>query len=111
MRMLVNVRGSITNRVPHNSGLIIFTCGWGFTNSIQLLASSGMAPDQIAMLYSAFSFVDAIGGLVGPPVIASSYSIGLTLGGIWPSLPFFVAAVTYILTGAGIWTLNTPEER
>ena len=67
-----------------------------------------MAKDQIALLYSAFSVMDAVGGLVGSPVIALADSAGLRLGGVWGSLPFFVAAGAYMLTGGGIWVLGTP---
>jgi hypothetical protein len=68
-----------------------------------------MEADQIATLYSAFSFVDAIGGLIGPLAIALSYSTGIGLGGIWTSLPFFTVAAAYLLFGGGILLLGADE--
>ena len=123
-------------------GLIIFACGWGFPNLVQLLASTvcvsrvelrlhpfissifqgkqsnadkamlTMNPpqvtesDQLVTLYAAFSFVDAIGGFIGPPAIALSYSSGILLGGIWSALPFLVVAAAYLLCGGGMLFLE-----
>lgn len=71
--------------------------------------SQAVEPDQMATLYSAFSFVDAIGGLIGPPAIALSYSRGILLGGLWSSLPFLSAAVAYLILGGGILFFDAPE--
>ena len=48
---------------------------------------------------------------MGPPFIAVAYSTGVRLGGMWPTLPFFVATIAYILTGGGKWFLNAPGSK
>ena len=69
-----------------------------------------MAKDQIALLYSAFSVMDAVGGLVGSPVIALADSAGLRLGGVWESLPFSSRLGRMLLPGLGFGSWVRLEE-
>lgn len=68
--------------------------------------TSRVEKDQVAILYTALSIVDAIGALAGAPILAASFSAGLSLKGVLSGLPFLVAGGIYALAGSGIWALG-----
>ncbi|UKZ69757.1 uncharacterized protein TrAtP1_010761 [Trichoderma atroviride] len=87
-------------------GLVVFTLGYGYTQSAQLFLASRVEKDQLGLLYTVTATISAIGGILGAPLIAQTLNLGLKLSGIWLGLPFFVAAGVYALSSIGVWSLS-----
>lgn len=86
-------------------GLVVFTLGYGYTQSAQLFLASRVEKDQLGLLYTVTATISAIGGIFGAPLIAQTLNLGLKLSGIWLGLPFFVGAGIYALSSIGVWSL------
>lgn len=87
----------------YTSGLIIYTLGWGFDQSVQLWLTSRVDRAQIAVLYSTTSLVSAVGGLAEAPLLAFTFSAGLDMVGFGAGLPFLVAGGIFTVSSIGIW--------
>jgi hypothetical protein len=57
-------------------------------------------------IYSAVVFVEAIGSVIGTPVLSYSWAAGIRLGGFGLGLPFFISGAMYLLVGLAIWNLR-----
>lgn len=87
-------------------GLVVFTLGYGYTQSAQLFLASRVEKDQLGLLYTVTATISAIGGIFGAPLIAQTLNLGLKLSGIWLGLPFFVGTGVYALSSIGVWSLS-----
>ena len=84
-------------------GLVVYTLGWGFDQSVQLWLTSRVERAQIAVLYSTISLVSSVGGLTEEPLLAFTFSAGLDMVGAGSGLPFLVAAGIFAVSSLGIW--------
>jgi len=73
--------------------LAIAALGQGTTLFTRSFLSSLLPPDQIARAYSLISVIEMIGAMLGSPVLAGLFALGLSLGGQWIGLPFFVMGI------------------
>ncbi|KAL5348619.1 hypothetical protein ACLOAV_006036 [Pseudogymnoascus australis] len=75
------------------TALAIFSVGSGFTGLCRALLTELVPKDQVASLYAAVGVVEILGSIMGGPVLAKLYGIGLKFGGLWRGGPFWVVAV------------------
>jgi hypothetical protein len=62
--------------------------------------------DQIAFLFTALSWLDAIESLTSAPLLGLSLSHGIKLGGAAIGLPFFISSILYAIAGLSIWNMK-----
>ena len=53
--------------------------------------------DNLGLLYTAITVLTYCGILVGGPLFASMFQLGMHLGDPWVGLPFFVSGVSFLL--------------
>ncbi|OBT65127.1 hypothetical protein VE03_04776 [Pseudogymnoascus sp. 23342-1-I1] len=75
------------------TALAIFSLGSGFMGLTRALLTELVPGEQIGSLYAAIGVVEILGSIVGGPVLAKLYGIGLEWGGLWRGGPFGVVAV------------------
>ena len=73
---------------------------------MQLFVTSRVDKNQVALIYTAFSVMDAIGALAGSPMLAVSFSAGLKMEGLFFGLPLLVAGALFAFASSGIWVLT-----
>ena len=71
-------------------------------------------PDHLSLLFTAIAVFEGISTIGASPLLGLSFSVGLEIGGIAVSLPFFVAAILYaaaaaLLLGGMSKELGPPE--
>jgi hypothetical protein len=54
-------------------------------------------PDHLSLLFTAIAVFEGISTIGASPLLGLSFSVGLDIGGMAVSLPFFVASVLYAL--------------
>lgn len=82
------------------TALAIFSLGSGFMGLTRALLTELVPGDQVASLYAAIGVVEILGSIVGGPVLAKLYGIGLKWGGLWRGGPFWVVAAV------GMWCIG-----
>lgn len=66
---------------------------------------------EIGLLYTIMAILDSIGALASTPLLAYSFSYGLSKGGLLIGLPFFIVATMYCVSGVSGWSLEAiPED-
>lgn len=66
---------------------------------------------EIGLLYTIMAILDSIGALASTPLLAYSFSYGLSKGGLLIGLPFFIVATMYCISGVSAWSLEAlPED-
>ncbi|KAF3902981.1 hypothetical protein ABW20_dc0105296 [Dactylellina cionopaga] len=93
-------------------GLVVYVLGSGFSGSVRSLASSYVEPHHQARLSSFIAIMMTVGSLVGSPLLAWLYSLGVSSGNpFWFGLPFVALAVVFTMIGFALWfTMELPEE-
>ncbi|PYH35598.1 MFS general substrate transporter [Aspergillus neoniger CBS 115656] len=84
-------------------GLLIFIMGSGFRQSVQSYLTGAIPPENVTLLYTSITVLDALGSLAAAPLMAYMLSLGIKTGGMAMGLPFFLAAILYAVSGAGVW--------
>lgn len=87
--------------------LAIGALGQGTTLLTRSFLASLIQPHEIARAYSLISVVEIVGGMLGSPTLAGIFTLGLSMGGQWIGLPFFViglvsAGFTVIMFAVGL---------
>ncbi|KAF5539460.1 major facilitator superfamily transporter [Fusarium mexicanum] len=77
-----------------------YTLGNGFSSALRSLLTTMVHPDHLSLLFTAIAVFEGISTIGASPLLGLSFSVGLDIGGIAVSLPFFVAAVLYTLAAA-----------
>ncbi|KFY38674.1 hypothetical protein V495_06427 [Pseudogymnoascus sp. VKM F-4514 (FW-929)] len=86
------------------TALAIFALGNGFMGMCRALLTELVPGDQVASLYAAVGVVEILGSIMGGPVLAKLYGIGLEWGGVWRGGPFFVVGIVAMwCVGALLW--------
>ena len=94
-------------------GVSVLALGWGFYAAFRSLASALVSKTQIGLLNTTIGLVQGVGGLVAGPTLAGAFNYGMTLGGSWIGLPYFVAAGLFAAAGLGVCGVvlgNVPDE-
>lgn len=66
--------------------------------------------NEIGLLYTIMVIFDSIGALTATPLLAYSFSYGISKGGMLIGLPFFIVAVMYCISGVSVWCLRARAE-
>ncbi|DAA77186.1 TPA_exp: putative MFS transporter [Trichophyton benhamiae CBS 112371] len=89
--------------------LLLFTFSFGFHPAIKSYATSLVLPNDVATLYASFAVISIIGELAASPLIAATFTLGLSIGGAALGLPFFVTAVLFLVCGIGSFCAQMPN--
>ncbi|QDS76647.1 hypothetical protein FKW77_008143 [Venturia effusa] len=90
--------------------LIVFSIGSGFTQAMRSFMTTLVPKHEIGLLYTIMAIFDSIGALTATPLLAYSFSYGISKGGMLIGLPFFIVAIIYCISGVSVWTLKAREE-
>ncbi|KAG4295310.1 hypothetical protein FPRO06_01894 [Fusarium proliferatum] len=74
-----------------------YTLGNGFSSALRSLLTTMVHPDHLSLLFTAIAVFEGISTIGASPLLGLSFSVGLDIGGMAVSLPFFVASVLYAL--------------
>ena len=96
------IEGELTPR----SALVIFTLAAGFTPSIQSYGTSLVRGGDIAPFYSFLAVARIAGTLVGSPLTAAAFNLGLRVGGAGLGMHFYVSAGFFSIAGMGAWMVG-----
>jgi hypothetical protein len=61
-------------------------------------------PDHLSLLFTAIAVFEGISTIDASPLLGLSFSVGLGIGGIAVSQPFFIAAILYALAAVVMFT-------
>ncbi|KAI9037665.1 MFS transporter [Aspergillus affinis] len=86
--------------------LVIFTLSAGFTPSIQSYGTSLVRVVDIAPFYSFLAVARIAGTLIGSPLTAAAFNLGLKLGGAGLGMHFYVSAGFFSIAGMGAWAVG-----
>lgn len=84
----------------------ILLCGFGegIDPGIQGLASTFASSDHRATMFAILAMVDAAGKIIGGPLMAALYSLGMDVQGRSPGYCFIAASVCHYLLNIGYYT-------
>lgn len=78
-------------------GLTLGTFGSANGPLLRAIATSFVEQNQTSRLYSLISLLETTGAMIGGPVLAQCFNIGLSKKGLWRGLPwFYVAAIVSV---------------
>ena len=95
--------GFAGNGAAISMSLALYTLGLGLPSAVQSFATAYVSPAQVSILYVALGMSNTLASLIAAPLLASSFSLGLKLGGAWIGLPFWVSALLYVAVGVCVW--------
>ncbi|RSL82876.1 hypothetical protein BHE90_016666 [Fusarium euwallaceae] len=81
-------------------GFFAYTLGNGFSSALRSLLTTMVHSDHLSLLFTAIAVFEGISTIGASPLLGLSFSVGLDIGGMAVSLPFFVASVLYALVAA-----------
>ena len=84
------------------AGQIIFALGYAFGITARILVTSLVEQKHLGIVYAGISAMTYCGIFVGGPLLASSFSWGMQLGGVWSGLPFLISAGLFMLATVAI---------
>ncbi|KAH7182147.1 major facilitator superfamily domain-containing protein [Fusarium sp. MPI-SDFR-AT-0072] len=91
-----------------------YTLGNGFSSALRSLLTTMVHPDHLSLLFTAIAVFEGISTIGASPLLGLSFSVGLDIGGMAVSMPFFVASVLYALAAvllvSGMSTESCPTE-
>ncbi|KAK4234330.1 general substrate transporter [Achaetomium macrosporum] len=92
-------------------GLTVGTFGGSHGPLCRAVATTYVGPQQTSRLYALISMLETGGALLGGPVLAWCFNVGLSKKGLWVGLPwFYVAGIVLVALGALLF-LREPKER
>ncbi|KAK4041221.1 general substrate transporter [Parachaetomium inaequale] len=92
-------------------GLAIGTIGSSHGPLCRAIATSYVEPQQTSRLYALISLLETGGALLGGPVLAWCFNIGLSKKGLWSGLPwFYVAGLVSVALGS-LTFLRAPKQK
>ncbi|KAK1756986.1 general substrate transporter [Echria macrotheca] len=74
------------------TGLVVGTFGSAHGPLLRAVATAYVEPNQTSRLYSLISVMETSGAVIGGPVLAKCFAIGLEKRGLWVGLPWFYVA-------------------
>lgn len=93
---------------------MIFTLAAGYSSSIQSYGTSLIGAVDIAPFYSFLAIARIAGTLVGSPLLAAAFSLGLKIGGAGLGMHFYVSAGFFSFAALGacvVGLFDRGEER
>lgn len=90
------------------AGQVLSALGAAFLIPVRSVATSMVAQEHFAALYTGISVMTYAGMLTGGPLFASTFRWGMRLGDFWTGMPYLVAAGFFILA---LLAVSTASER
>ncbi len=90
-------------------GLTIGTIGSSHGPLCRAIATSYVEPQQTSRLYALMSMLETGGALLGGPVLAWCFNIGLSRKGLWIGLPWFYVAGLVLMALAPLAFVKHPK--
>ncbi|KAK4249186.1 general substrate transporter [Corynascus novoguineensis] len=92
-------------------GLTIGTLGSCHGPLCRAITTSYVEPQQTSRLYALISMLETGGALLGGPVLAWCFNIGLSKKGLWTGLPWFYMAGLILVALLSLMFLRAPKDR
>jgi MFS-type transporter involved in bile tolerance (Atg22 family) len=92
-------------------GLVVGTLGSSTAPLSRAIATSYVEPQQTSRLYALISMLETGTALLGGPVLAVCFNIGLSRRGLWMGLPWFYVAVLVLIPVVSLTFLTPPKEK
>lgn len=91
-------------------GMVLVAISWACcTSLVRSIATSMISPERISGLYGVINVFQAVGALVGNPLLAELLAVDVRSGNDRISLPFGLAGVLSILSCVIIWVVRPPR--
>lgn len=72
--------------------MLVHVLGSGYSLTMRSLLTSLVSKEHLSRLFTTISFFDGLAATCASPMLELLFSWGIKLGGIFVSLPYFVAA-------------------
>jgi PCFT/HCP family folate transporter-like MFS transporter 1/3 len=92
-------------------GLTVGTIGSSHGPLCRAIATSYVEPQQTSRLYALISMLETGGAMLGGPVLAWCFNIGLSKKGMWTGLPWFYVAGLVLVALASLTFLRAPKPK
>ncbi|KAK0648378.1 general substrate transporter [Cercophora newfieldiana] len=92
-------------------GLTLGTFGSAHGPLLRAIATSYVEPNQTSRLYSLISLMETAGAVIGGPVLAQCFNIGLSKKGLWRGLPWFYVAALLCLAFIALVFIRKPPSK
>ncbi|KAK4195137.1 major facilitator superfamily domain-containing protein [Triangularia verruculosa] len=122
LSLVLMMAGAVIQGLSHNIvlfllGLAVHTLGSGSSPLGRAISTAYVDPQHTSRLYAVISMLETGGALIGGPVLAWCFHIGMNKSGFWVGLPwFYVAGLVSVALGAMMFVtkprprLGMPEE-
>ncbi|RDW63435.1 hypothetical protein BP6252_10980 [Coleophoma cylindrospora] len=87
-------------------GVIVLSAGGVYNLATHSLMASMVEPHHIGILFNCSALLQTLGSILAGPLLASSFSLGLRMGGIWTSLPFLIAGCLFSCGAIIAWSID-----
>lgn len=92
------------------ASLVVYSLGWGISVfNLSLLTHAAfeiLDEEHTGRIYSVMGFFETIGSLVGVPLMAGTWALGIKIGGFGLGLPFFICAGLYAAATIVTWFMK-----
>lgn len=92
-------------------GLALGTLGSANGPLLRAIVTSHVQPDETSRLYSLISVMDTSGALIGGPILALCFNVGLSRKGLWIGLPWFYVALLITVAFVALSFLRPPPKK
>ncbi|KAH6845774.1 major facilitator superfamily domain-containing protein [Chaetomium sp. MPI-CAGE-AT-0009] len=92
-------------------GLTVGNIGSSHGPLCRAIATSYVEPQQTSRLYALISMLETGGAMLGGPVLAWCFNIGLSKKGMWTGLPWFYVAGLVLVALVSLTFLRAPKPR
>jgi hypothetical protein len=92
-------------------GLTIGTIGSSHGPLCRAIVTSYVEPEQTSRLYALISMLETGGALLGGPVLAWCFNVGLSRKGLWIGLPWFYVAGLVLVALVPLTLLKAPKRK
>lgn len=89
-------------------GQICIALGFAFTVTARSFLTAMVDSKYLSLVYTSVTTVSYAGLIVGGPLLAGAFQLGLQVGSFWVGIPFFVTA---ILFGVSTMVVATAKSR
>lgn len=86
--------------------LVLYAFITAYESSMKSIQSQLAGDDHLAALFTVRGVLESLGPLVGGPLIAVIYNIGMEHGKAWIGLPFFVGGCLYAVTAIVVFAVS-----
>jgi len=93
------------------TGLVIGTFGSAHSPLLRAVATAYVEPNQTSRLYALISIMETSGAVVGGPVLAKCFAIGLEKRGLWVGLPWFYIAALVAAALLAMMFIRRPQHK